>query len=101
MLHFDATAVQLALPWGRLIPALRQAFIQGCTVPARHPHAIGPQGTALLMPAWREGGCLGVKTVTIFPSAADIKKLSSPDAVPQDIRRVQTRIFTSFKANTK
>ena len=67
MLHFDATAVQLALPWGRLIPALRQAFIQGCTVPARHSHAIGPQGTALLMPAWREGGCLGVKTVTIFP----------------------------------
>ena len=38
---------------------------------------------------------------TIFPSAADIKKLSTPDAVPQDIRRVQTRIFTSFKANTK
>jgi hypothetical protein len=24
-----------------------------------------------------------------------------PDAVPQDIRRVQTRIFTTFKANTK
>jgi glutamate-ammonia-ligase adenylyltransferase len=24
-----------------------------------------------------------------------------PDAVPQDIRRVQTRVFTSFKANTK
>ena len=38
---------------------------------------------------------------TIFPSAADIKKLTSPDAVPQDIRRVQTRIFTSFKADTK
>ncbi len=38
---------------------------------------------------------------TIFPSAADVKKLTSPDAVSQDIRRVQTRIFTSFKANTK
>jgi len=38
---------------------------------------------------------------TIFPGAADIKKLTTPDAVPQDIRRVQTRIFTSFKANTK
>ncbi len=36
---------------------------------------------------------------TIFLGAADIKKMSSPDAVPQDIRRVQTRIFTSFKAN--
>ena len=38
---------------------------------------------------------------TIFLSPADLKKLTSPDAVPQDIRRVQTRIFTGFKANTK
>jgi len=38
---------------------------------------------------------------TIFLAPADLKKLTSPDAVPQDIRRVQTRIFTSFKANTK
>ena len=38
---------------------------------------------------------------TIFLSPADLKKLTTPDAVPQDIRRVQTRIFTSFKANTK
>ena len=46
-----------------------------------------------------------VKTVaenpTIFLSGADIKKLTTPDAVPQDIRRVQTRIFTGFKANAK
>ena len=38
---------------------------------------------------------------TVFLSPDDLKKLSSPDAVPQDIRRVQTRIFTSFRANTK
>ncbi len=38
---------------------------------------------------------------TVFLSAADLKKLTVPDAVPQDIRRVQTRLFTSFKANTK
>ena len=38
---------------------------------------------------------------TVFLSADDLKKVTSPDAVPQDIRRVQTRIFTSFKANTK
>ena len=38
---------------------------------------------------------------TVFPSAADIEKFTTPDAVPQDIRRVQTRLFTSFKANTK
>ncbi len=38
---------------------------------------------------------------TIFLSPADLKKLTVPDAVPQDIRRVQTRLFTSFKANAK
>jgi putrescine transport system substrate-binding protein len=38
---------------------------------------------------------------TIFLSAADLKKITPPDAVPQDIRRVQTRLFTAFKANIK
>jgi putrescine transport system substrate-binding protein len=38
---------------------------------------------------------------TIFLSPADLKKIHPSDAVPQDIRRVQTRIFTSFKANSK
>jgi putrescine transport system substrate-binding protein len=38
---------------------------------------------------------------TVFLSAADLKKLEAPDTVPQDIRRVQTRIFTAFKANSK
>ena len=35
---------------------------------------------------------------TIFLSDTDKKRLTPPDAAPQDIRRVQTRIFTSFKA---
>ena len=38
---------------------------------------------------------------TVFLSSADIEKMASPDAVPQDIRRVQTRIFTSFKAGVR
>ncbi len=38
---------------------------------------------------------------SVFLSPADLKKLTTPDAVPQDIRRVQTRLFTSFKANIK
>jgi putrescine transport system substrate-binding protein len=46
-----------------------------------------------------------IKTVadnpTIFLSPADLKKITPPDAVPQEIRRVQTRLFTSFKANAK
>ncbi|MGA0612492.1 polyamine ABC transporter substrate-binding protein [Caldimonas sp. KR1-144] len=35
---------------------------------------------------------------TVFLSAADHAKLTAPDSVPQDIRRVQTRVFTSFKS---
>ena len=35
---------------------------------------------------------------TIFLSEAEQKRMTPPDAVPQDIRRVQTRIFTAFKA---
>ena len=38
---------------------------------------------------------------SIFLSAADMKKMTAPDAVPQEIRRVQTRIFTTFKAGGK
>ena len=38
---------------------------------------------------------------TVFLNAADMKKLTAPDAVPQDIRRVQTRLFTNFKAGRK
>jgi putrescine transport system substrate-binding protein len=35
---------------------------------------------------------------TIFLTDADQKRMTPPDAVPQDVKRVQTRIFTSFKA---
>ena len=35
---------------------------------------------------------------TIFLSAADKARMTPPDAVPQAVRRVQTRIFTNFKA---
>jgi putrescine transport system substrate-binding protein len=35
---------------------------------------------------------------TIFLPAADQARMTPPDAVPQAIRRVQTRIFTNFKA---
>ena len=36
---------------------------------------------------------------TVFLARNDLEKMTTPDAVPQDIRRVQTRIFTDFKAN--
>ena len=70
MLHLDATATAAPLGWPALIAALRRAFAEGCEVPLRHTHRIdtpdGVGGTVLLMPAWRPGGHLGIKTVTIF-----------------------------------
>jgi putrescine transport system substrate-binding protein len=35
---------------------------------------------------------------SIFLGAQDLASMTAPDSLPQDIRRVQTRIFTSFKA---
>ncbi|MGF6528383.1 bifunctional Delta(1)-pyrroline-2-carboxylate/Delta(1)-piperideine-2-carboxylate reductase [Variovorax sp. PvP013] len=73
----DAAATRAALPFDRLIPALRAMFESGCEVPQRHTHAIADAdadgavaGTLLLMPAWQPGGYLGIKTVGIFPGNA-------------------------------
>ena len=38
------------------------------------------------------------QNTTIFLSDADKKLMTAPDSVPQPIRRVQTRVFTAFKA---
>lgn len=71
MRFYNAQATRDALPFDRLIAAVRQMFIDGCEVPLRHSHVIelhgGATGTTLLMPAWRSGGYYGVKTVNIFP----------------------------------
>ena len=70
MKQFDAEQCRAALPFRTLIPALRDAFAQGATVPLRHTHAIesqGVHGTTLIMPAWNEQGFFGVKTINIFP----------------------------------
>ena len=71
MIHLDATATAAPLGWPALIAALRRAFAEGREVPLRHTHRIddpdGAGGTVLLMPAWRSGRYLGLKTVTIFP----------------------------------
>jgi ornithine cyclodeaminase len=63
----DAASTARLLPWPALIEALRAMFTAGCEVPMRATHRIGEAGTLLLMPAWRPGGRLGVKTVAIFP----------------------------------
>ncbi len=72
MLHFDAQAITSAAPFAALVPALRQAFAEGATVPPRQVLAIDDAagqalGTTLLMPAWRAGGCYGVKVVNVYP----------------------------------
>ncbi len=36
---------------------------------------------------------------TIFLSDADKQRMTPPDALPQEVRRVQTRVFTAFKAS--
>jgi len=71
MKFFNAPETRHALPFDRLIEALRRSFIEGCEVPLRHTHLLtapdGSQGTVLIMPAWRADRYLGIKTVNIFP----------------------------------
>jgi len=74
---FDAEATRAALPFDRLIPALRALFAVGCEVPVRHVHHIAaPAGacdeavTSLIMPAWISGQVYGVKIVNIAPGNA-------------------------------
>lgn len=70
----DARATALALPFDRLIPALRERYAQGCEVPQRHVHQIthpdGGQLTSLLMPAWLPGRYYGLKCINIAPGNA-------------------------------
>ena len=69
LLILDAAMTRRYLAFDRLIPAIERMFAQGCVAPQRHSHRVGQDdgGTVLLMPAWRAGGLLGIKTVSIFP----------------------------------
>ncbi|MFJ0392885.1 ornithine cyclodeaminase family protein [Bordetella bronchiseptica] len=71
MKTFDSQATEARLPFDRLIPALRQMFVDGCEVPRRHSHTLARRAdtadTLLIMPAWQEGRYLGIKHVTIYP----------------------------------
>ncbi|ODS97074.1 MAG: ornithine cyclodeaminase [Lautropia sp. SCN 69-89] len=70
---FDAEATRDALPFERLVEALRAMFAGGCQVPPRHVHEIvAPGGSALvslIMPAWTARH-YGVKTVNVAPGNA-------------------------------
>lgn len=72
---FDEAATVARLPQPALIEALETMFRAGCEVPQRHVHALadaqgGAAGTVLIMPAWRPGRFLGIKTVSVFPGNA-------------------------------
>jgi ornithine cyclodeaminase/alanine dehydrogenase-like protein (mu-crystallin family) len=74
----DAQATRDALPFARLVPALRRAFATGCEVPPRHVHVVsetaGGDCISLIMPAWSrpdsETHHYGVKIVNIAPGNA-------------------------------
>ncbi len=67
---YSAAEVHAALPWPLLARALADAFVAADTVvPLRHAHSLGQGDTLLLMPAW-SATALGVKQVTVMPSAA-------------------------------
>ena len=71
MKMIEAAEVDAALDPRQLIDALRAAFRGGCEMPVRHHHHVQvdqrPDGTLLLMPAWRKGGMLGLKCLTVYP----------------------------------
>lgn len=71
---FDAASTRAALPFERLIPALRALFAAGCTVPPRQVHEItAPEGghlSSLIMPAWIAGSYYGIKVINIAPGNA-------------------------------
>jgi ornithine cyclodeaminase len=70
----DAAATRAALPFDRLVPALRELFARGCHVPPRHVHEIAVEGgapvTSLIMPAWVPGRAYGIKTINVAPGNA-------------------------------
>ena len=80
MHHFDAAAVEAALPYGALVDALDEAFRGNITTPVRHHYEIpvpdARSGTMLLMPAWQAGAYTVVKVVSVFPDNARTGKAS-------------------------
>lgn len=70
----DAAATRAALPFDRLVGALRARFAAGCSVPPRQVLEVGPAAgpavTSLVMPAWVPGEAYGVKIVNVAPGNA-------------------------------
>jgi ornithine cyclodeaminase len=77
MLNLNAAQVEAALDYEILIPGLEKGFQSEISVPRRHHHDYpNPPGerdsSLLLMPAWSEGGSVGVKIVNVTPQNAEL-----------------------------
>ena len=72
MLYLDGAALAARLDRHELINRLEQAFASDSTAPPRQRYALGDVAgsTLLVMTAWRTGGALGVKLVTIVDANA-------------------------------
>lgn len=69
MLNIDAETTAVHLSFATLVPALRQAFEEGCESPLRHQHpGLGgsDSNVLLLMPSWSQTR-FGIKIVNVFP----------------------------------
>jgi ornithine cyclodeaminase len=74
MRYFDAATIRARLPWPRMLAALDTMLKRDVAAPLRTAHPVDvpgePTASLLLMPAWRTGGRMGVKLVTVFPGNA-------------------------------
>jgi alanine dehydrogenase len=74
MVYLDEAAVHNLLKPAELIATLREAFISNIDSPQRtHHHIPGSEAACmLLMPAWRAGGSIGVKVLTLDPARTQL-----------------------------
>jgi ornithine cyclodeaminase len=74
MRFYGADETRARLPFAPLVEALRAMFARGCQLAPRQVLELAANGaepvTSLVMPAWQEGGCYGVKVVNIAPGNA-------------------------------
>jgi len=71
MKFYGADETRARLAFAPLVAALRAMFASGCELAPRQVLELAGNGaepvTSLVMPAWQEGGCYGVKVVNIAP----------------------------------
>jgi len=74
MRFYGADETRARLAFAPLVDALRAMFARGCELAPRQVLELAGSGaeavTSLVMPAWQEGACYGVKVVNIAPGNA-------------------------------